>query len=138
MPDYAFSKVGNPKQVVFRFYHMSEAPSIGSIITDPDGAKWKRLATKPRASFDTKLDPFSAADFVRATNRKDSMGSLWERSEEMSRKREELTGDRDPVKCQFYDRYAKKHRGKRHPQEMKEEGSRFLKKKGISIDWGDD
>ena len=138
MPNYVFSKVGNPKQVIELFYHMSDAPSIGSIVTDSDGTKWKRVATKPRASFDTKIDPFSAADFVRATNKPDTIGSLWDRSAEMSEKRREKTGDSDPVKCKFYDKYAKKHKGKRHPQEMREEGAKFLKKKGISINWGDD
>ena len=138
MPDYAFSKVGGPKRVVLRFYHMSEVPSIGSIIMDPDGTQWKRLATKPRASFDTKIDCFSSADFVRTTNKKGTMGDLWDRSTEMSEKRKEKTGEVDPVKCRYYDSYAQKRKGKRHPQEMREEGSKFLKKKGISINWGDD
>lgn len=138
MPNYVFSKVGSPKQIVEKFYHMSEAPSIGSVVIDSDGTQWKRVATKPRASCDTVLDPFSAADFVRATNRKDTIGSLWDRSEEMSRKREEKTGEPDGVKQKFYDNYARKHKNRRHPQEMKEVGTRKLKQKGISISWGDD
>lgn len=133
MPDYAFSKVGAPKQVTSRFYHMNSAPSIGSIITDPDGTQWKRLATGPRAAFNTQIDPFSEAEFVRATNRPDTMGSLWERSAEMSERRKEKMGE-DIVKCQYYDRYAKKHKGRRHVQEMREEGAKFLKSKGITVE----
>lgn len=138
MPDYAFSNVASPKQVTSRFYHMSEAPSIGSIITDADGSRWKRIAVNPQASFDTRLDPHSAADFVRATNKPDTIGSLWDRSKEMSLKRGDKEGGRDDVKQQYYDTYAKKRKGKRHPQEIREAGTRHLKSKGVSIEWGED
>lgn len=119
------------------FFHMGEAPSIGSVFTDPDGIHWKRVATKPRASVDTKMDPFSVKDFVKVTNKKDTVGSMWDRSKEASLKRAEKEGT-DPVKQNFYDNYAKRRKGRRHPQEMREQGAKKLKEKGISVDWGED
>ena len=137
MPNYAFVSVSNPKVVTERFYHMDSAPSIGSTITDKDGSQWRRLAVNPQASFDTQCDPYSASDFVKATNKRDNVGALWDRSAEMSAKRTEKDG-KDEVKQQFYDGYARRRRGKRHPQEIREAGTRHLKSKGISIEWGDD
>jgi Ni/Co efflux regulator RcnB len=138
MPNYVFAQEGNPKKVTERFYHMDEAPSIGSLITDPDGTQWRRLAVKPQASFDTHADPYSGADFVKATNKKGTIGDMWDRSAEMGAKRRDKEGGRDPVQQKFYDDYAKRRRGKRHPQELREEGSRRLKQKGITIHWGDE
>lgn len=137
MPNYAFAREDNPKVTSERFYHMDNAPSIGSIITDEDGVKWKRLAVKPQASFDTKVDPYSGADFVKATNKKGTIGDLWDRSAELGAKRKDKEGGRDPVQQKFYDDYAKRRKGKRHPQELKEEGARRLKQKGITVEWGD-
>ena len=138
MPNYAFVSVSNPKVVTERFYHMDDAPSIGSLITDENGSQWRRLAVNPQASFDTQCDPHSAADFVKATNKRGCVGDLWDRSKEMSLKRADKEGGIDPVKQKFYDRYARKRKGKRHPQEIREAGTRHLKSKGISIEWGDD
>lgn len=137
MPDYLFSNTANPKQIISVFFHMNEVPSIGSTYTDGAGTKWKRVATKPRASVDTKMDPYSVKDYVKATNKRGSIGDLWDRSKEASIKREEKEGT-DPVKQKFYDDYAKRRKGKRHPQELREQGTKKLKAKGISVDWGDD
>jgi hypothetical protein len=137
MPDYVFLKEGDPSQHTIRYYHMNEAPSIGSLITDPDGTQWRRAATKPRASIDTKMDPYSSKDFVKATNKKGTMGDLWDRSKEASLKRADKEGI-DPVKRSFYDDYAKKRKGKRHPQELKEKTSQQLKGTGIKVEWGED
>ena len=138
MPNYVFVRVDNPKQSTERFYHMGEAPSIGATLKDENGVEWRRVAVKPQASFDTQADPYSGADFVKATNKKGTIGDLWDRSKEMSLKRRDKEGGRDPVQQKFYDDYAKRRKGKRHPQELKEEGSRRLKQKGISIEWGED
>lgn len=138
MPDYPFISVDSPNQHTTIFYHMKDAPSIGSVITDASGVQWRRVASNPQASFDTKMDPYSAADFVKATNKRGVVGDLWDRSKEASLKRADKEGGRDPVKQQFYDAYAKRRKGKRHPQELKEEGTRRLKQKGITLEWNDD
>lgn len=137
MPNYAFISVSNPKVITERFYHMDEAPSIGTLITDEEGKEWRRLAVKPQASFDTKCDPYSAKDFVKATNKRGKIGDLWDRSKEMSIKRTEKDGT-DGVKQNFYDRYSARHKGRKHPEEAKALGTKKLKEKGISVDWGSD
>ena len=130
MPEYLFVNV-KTEETCALFYHMHEAPSVGTVVTI-NGVKWKRIFTKPQASFDTHADPYSGADFVKATNKKGSIGDLWDRSAEMGAKRKDKEGGRDPIQQKFYDDYAKRRKGKRHPQELKEEGTRRLKQKGIS------
>lgn len=138
MPDYAFVNASNPKQTSLRFYHMSDVPSVGTTITDPEtGVQWRRVFTNPQMGVDTvAIDPFSAKDYVRATGKKGRIGDLWDRSAEMSAKRAEKEG-LDPVKEGFYRDYSKKRKGKKHPQQVREEGARRLKAKGISIDFGE-
>ena len=86
MPDYAFVREDNPKITSFRFYRMKDAPSVGTVITDPEtGVKWKRAFTLPQMAVDAvAIDPHSPADFVKATNKRGVVGDLWERSAELS------------------------------------------------------
>lgn len=138
MPEYLFVNINEPNEVSLRVYHMNDAPSVGSIIEDPmTGVRWKRVFTKPQMAVDAvAIDPYKAADFVKATNKRGTMGDMWDRSAELSAKRADKEGGRDPVKEKFYDNYAKK-RKHQHPQRMREEGTRRLKEKNITIDWGD-
>lgn len=139
MPDYLFGRVDRPNVTTTRFYHMKEAPQLGAIITDEKGVKWKRLVTNPQAAIDTKVDPYSAADFSKATNKRGTVGELWDRSAELSAKREDKEGKGcDPIKNAFYENYSKKRKGRKHPDQVREESTRKLKSKGISIDWGSD
>lgn len=138
MPNYVFSQVGKSSITTELFYHMNDAPSVGSVITDEKGMKWKRIFTNPQASFDTQVDPHSASDFVRATNKKGVVGDLWERAGEMSAKRADKEGGRDPIKERFYKNYSKKHAGIQHPQQKREESVKKLANVGIKIDWGND
>lgn len=141
MPNYAFSRLDKPSITCDRFYRMREVPKIGEIITDEQGFKWKRIVPTeaPQASIDTKVDPYSAADFAKATNKRGTIGDLWDRSAEMSAKREDKEGEgKDPIKNQFYENYSKKRKGKKHPQQVREESTRKLKDKGIRLDWGSD
>jgi len=137
MPEYLFTNVNNPKQTCFRFYSMKDAPSVGTVIEDPDtGVKWKRAFTKPQMGVDTvNIDPFSGKDFVKATNKRDSLGALWERSAEMGDRRAAKEGGIDPIKESFYREYSKKRKGKKHPQQAREEAIRKLKTKGVRVEW---
>ena len=70
-----------------------------------DGVAWKRVWLKPRMSVDSIVtDPYSSKQFVAATNKPDTIGSLWDRSAELSQKRADKDGV-DGVKESFYDRY---------------------------------
>lgn len=136
MPIYLFEnqQTGEIHEVV---YHMNDIKDYRG----PDGkaarGDWKRVWTKPQASIDTQVDPYSAADFVKATNKPGTFGDMWDRSAELSAKRADKEGGIDPVKQKFYDGYSSKRNGKKHPQEQREINQRALKKQGIRLDYGD-
>lgn len=83
-----------------------------------DGLKWNRVFTVPQVGIDTSLDAFSSEkDFVEKTkNKKDSVGALWDRSRELSEKREKAYG-KDPVKQKYFKDWSNKRKGKKHPKD---------------------
>lgn len=84
-------------------------------VYNEEGVEWQRIWWSPRADVDTKLDPFSSKDFVNKTNKKDSVGNLFDRAQELSQKRAEKEGGKDPFQKTWFNNYAKKRQGKRHP-----------------------
>lgn len=138
MPQYVFEQLDNPNVRSERFYHMKEAPKVGTVITDDKGIKWKRVFTKPQASIDTKMDPYSARDFVKATSKPGQIGDLWDRSREASMKRADKEGGVDPVREAYFKNYSKRRHGKKHPEQQREDSVKELKKAGIKVDWGND
>jgi hypothetical protein len=83
--------------------------------TDEKGVKWNRVFSKPNASVDTSIDPFSAKDFINKTNKKGmTVGDMWDISAGLSDKREKKAG-KDAVKEKAIKDYAKKCHGKLHP-----------------------
>ena len=118
---------------------MGGAPSIGAVISDANGVKWKRVAVNPQASFDTKMDPYSAKSFAKVTNKKGIIGDLWDRSADARLAREAKEGEgNDPIQKQFFSDYSKRRKGRKHPDQVRGEQTRALKKQGIKIDWGED
>jgi hypothetical protein len=97
-----------------------------------DGVNWVRLFTIPNAAIDTRVDPHSAKDFVKATNKKGTIGDLFDRSAELSEKRKEKIGH-DPLKEKYYENYSKTRKGKKHPDVIKREKTDSLKKLGITL-----
>lgn len=86
---------------------------------DTEGLEWKRVFTVPTASIDTKIDPFSARDFVNKTGtKKGTVGDMMDLSADLSRAREEKTGSEDPVKRKVFQDYEKKV-GKKHLMDKK-------------------
>ena len=83
--------------------------------------EWTRIFLSPQASIDTQMDEFSSTDFVEKTrNKKGSLGDLWDKSKELSDKREKRAGV-DELKQQNYKDYSKTRRGRKHPDQQKEE-----------------
>jgi hypothetical protein len=82
-----------------------------------NGIKWNRIFTVPQVGIDSKLDANSTEkDFAEKTkNKKDKVGDLWDRSRELSEKREKLYG-KDPVKEKYFKDWSKKRKGKKHPK----------------------
>lgn len=73
-----------------------------------DGVQWRRVFTIPTASIDTKIDPFSASEFIRKTNKKGTVGDVMDLSAELSEKRAESSGKEDPVKRKLFSDYKNK------------------------------
>ena len=78
-----------------------------------ENIQWKRIYTVPTASIDTKIDPFSAKEFINKTNKRGTVGDVMDLSSELSEKRAEKTGQGDPVKQKLFKDYEKKV-GKKH------------------------
>lgn len=94
---------------------------------DKEGIKWDRVFTKPYASIDSKIDPFSAKDFVEKTGRKKgTVGDLWDKSAELSEKR----GDSVEQK---YQNWSKNRKNRKHPEQNKKELKSFLDSKGFEL-----
>ncbi|MFA5234048.1 MAG: hypothetical protein WC390_06560 [Sulfurimonas sp.] len=99
-----------------------------------DGKQWRRVFQIPQASFDTKLDVWSPADFARKTaTKRGTIGDLWSEAGEASAKRAGTTGQ-DPIKQKYLSEdYGKTRSGAEHPLIKKQRAETALKKVGISI-----
>ena len=110
MPIYLYQ---NPKtdEVIEIVQKMSEPHEY----TDDDGLKWERVWTNPTASIDTKIDPWNKNQFLEKTKAtgKATMGDIWDRSQELSRKRAEKNDGVDPVRKKYEKSYSKERKGKR-------------------------
>jgi len=120
VPQYSYRnpKTGKIKDV---FQTMSEEHSYSE-----GGVQWERVWTVPQAAVDANIDPFNQNAFIdKVGTTKGNMGSVWERSAEMSEKRAAKRGGEDPVKKKYYDDYAKARGGKRNMAEIKEKISKI-------------
>lgn len=101
-----------------------------------DGYELKRIFINPNASIDSKWDENSSKDFIEKTGRKrGTVGDLFDKSKELSLKREQKEGC-DPIKEKMYNDYSKKRDGATHPQQRKEKFEKKKKelvKKGFDI-----
>ncbi len=136
MPLYVFTKVGDPTVTTDLLYPMATAPSIGKVVT-VDGVKWRRVAVKPQASFDTRADPNSVDDFLKVTNKRQCVGDMIDRSKELAIKRREKEGV-DTVQQGYFKDYSRRRRGTVHPEQRRQEGAKKLAAKGIKVDYGSD
>ena len=113
MPQYIFQ---NPiTQEITEVIQGINEPHVLKI----NGVEWVRVWTIPQASIDTKINPESSSDFVNKTrNKKGSVGDLWAASDELSKKRENVYGGKDPVKDSYIKRKKKESGGKKHYSEI--------------------
>lgn len=109
--------------------YIFEHPETGQIIedvqpmnaehtyVDTHGVVWNRVYTIPQSNIDTRLDPFSSNAFLEKTGKtKGKVQDLQDRSAELSEKRAQIAGGIDPIKQKYFDNYAKKRKGKEHPE----------------------
>ena len=64
-----------------------------------DGVEWDRVFLSPNASIDSSVDPFNKQQFMDSTyNKKGTLGDVMDYSAELSAKRAEKSGGKDPIK----------------------------------------
>ena len=90
------------------------------VYVDENGLKWGRVWESPNASIDTQIDPFDIGKVLDKTNKKQTIGEMWDHSAELSERRAAKTGGEDPVRAKYLKDYSKKRKGKRHPSANKD------------------
>ena len=108
------------------FFHMRDEKQYNG----EDGTEigqWRRLYTSPQLSIDTDFDPRNKEEFMRRGEKYKDLGSVIDKSRELSEKRAQKDG-LDNVKQAFFDQYAKDRKGKKHIQDRpdKIENSRVV------------
>ena len=99
---------------------------------EEDGVKWERVFFAPNAAVDSDIDPFNNQSFIDATyNKKGSYGDMIDYSHEQSERRAAQRGGVDPIKQQYYKKYAEERGGKRHPDELK----KTYESKNVKVDY---
>jgi len=107
MPEYIYEHPNTKEKItVWQSVHEDHSYEIEGVVYD-------RVYTVPNASIDSKINAESESDFVRKTKAK-TYGELWDASAEMSAKRTETHGGKDPVEQKHFKEYAKKRKGKKH------------------------
>jgi hypothetical protein len=81
---------------------------------DEKGKSWTRIWTVPQAVIDGKISCWSERQFVEKTGKsKDSLGSIWDRSKELSEKRASESSDGiDPLRKKGEEQYSKERKGR--------------------------
>ena len=91
------------------------------VYVDEDGVSWKRVFVNPQLSCSSSIDPFDNKAFINKTGEmKGSYGDMLDLSKEMSEKRKEVSGGKDPVKEAYFEKYTKERKGAKHPSQLKE------------------
>ena len=107
MPEYIYENPDTKEQItVWQSVHEAHEYEV-------DGVAYDRVYTIPHASIDSKIDAGSESAFVAKPNANTS-GDLWDHSAEMSAKRAEQHGGKDPVRQEFFEKNASKRGGKKH------------------------
>ena len=99
--------------------------------TDSQGVEWQRVFFSPNMNLDSEVDPFSQADFLRATaSKKGTVGDMLDLSKELSEKRAEKAGGVDPVKKKSQEDY-KKRTGRDAPKPK----SKIYESKNVRVEY---
>lgn len=129
MPQYLFSNPDNPDEIEIVILSVNDEK-----IFIKNGVKWNREFSVPFTAVNTVVDPFSEKSYLAATeNKKETIGSLQDRSRELSEKRESKDGI-DTNKQKYFDNYSKIRKGKEHPEVKKKKVQDSLKKMGVTLE----
>lgn len=115
MPTYSYSNPSNEDDIVDVFQSMND---IHELIID--GIKWNRVYYVPQASIDANINPFDNKAFIEKTGKaRGSVGSIMDRSKDLSLQRAEKNGGKDPLKEKYIDRWKKERKNRKvHPSEI--------------------
>ena len=111
MPEYLYE---NPEtgEVIRVVQSISEEHTYSE-----EGVEFDRVFTVPNMSIDAAADPFSAEQFRQKTkNMKGTMGDMWDYSKELSEKRKESLGGKDPIRQKAEKEYSKKRKGMKYKE----------------------
>ena len=98
-----------------------------------NGVEWNRIFTVPQSSIDTRIDPWSAKDFVEKTGKKSgTLGGLWDKSRELSEKRKG-SSNFDPIKDKHYESYKQKV-GKDHIDVLRSRSKKKLDSMNVVVE----
>ena len=115
MPIYIFSHPVSGETI-----EVVQSVNDEHVYIDSNGVSWNRIFTVPTASTNTQIDALSASDFVNKTsNKKETLGDIFDRSKEASEKRKEKMGH-DPIKKKYWEDWSKKRKGRKHPDSFKD------------------
>jgi hypothetical protein len=113
MPEYLYQHPKNGKVI-----SLIQSVHDKHEYIDKSGLKWNRVFTVPEVNTEPALKATaSAKEFSEyVSKKKGSVGDLWDRSAELSEKREKIYGV-DPVKKKYFENWSKKRKGKKHPKD---------------------
>lgn len=129
MPNYIY-KHPEKEEYIEVFQGMKDE----HVYFDEEGNQWERRWTPPQLSVDriSDIDPFDIRKATDATSqRKGTIGDLWDMSGELSEKRAERVGAEDPLKKKVFNEYEKAN-GKKHWHDK----PKSIEKNGIKVDMG--
>jgi hypothetical protein len=109
MPSYIYQHPKNKKNIeIVQSVHDKHE------YIDKSGIKWNRVFTAPELNTEGTLKAScSSKEFSEYTGRKrGTVGDLWDRSKELSEKREKIYG-KDPVKEKYKKDWSKKRRNRK-------------------------
>ena len=93
--------------------------------TDDTGVKWNRVFLASNMSIDSMPDVDCTKSLANSTsNKKETIGDIQDRAKEASEKRKEKNGY-DHIQSNWFDSYAEKRGGKRHPKDPSSGGDVF-------------
>ena len=113
MPLYQFQ---NPKtnEVIEVVQKMKDE----HVYFDDDGLEWNRVWTNPQMRVGSFTDPYCFKSFDIATEGKNyTLGDMWDRCEEESKKRADKEGGQDPIKKKAMEKYSKKRKGMKYTKD---------------------
>lgn len=97
------------------FFNMNDK----KVFNGEDGSEageWRRVFHPPQLAKDSlPIDPYSDKEYIKATDKKGSVGDMLDLSAELSEKRESKDG-KDPVKEKYFKKYKETH-GIKHFQD---------------------